>query len=264
MWSPWVPTDQKTFLYGGYYTTLIQPKLRMVALNTMYCDSANFWLWYNGSDAGQMAWFQDVLTTAETNQEKVYVIGHIPPGDASCRTDLPDIYYNLVSRFNQTIVGQFYGHTHYDMVQIFRDPETNTIPTGVAYIAPSVDTANTGYGYTNPSYRVYSADPTSFEVQNLAQYYFDLEQANQAGEINFQFEYDALSAYDLPSMSPASWQDLVQRMAANHTLFLEFYQNIGARAAPHDPTCEDIGCIKGVFCNMQSGTDSLYNACIQS
>lgn len=43
-------------------------------------------------------------------------------------------------RYESTITGQFFGHTHYDEFQVFYDEETMTRAVGVAYIAPSVTT----------------------------------------------------------------------------------------------------------------------------
>jgi hypothetical protein len=31
--------------YGGYYTTLIRPGMRLISLNTQYCDMYNFYVW---------------------------------------------------------------------------------------------------------------------------------------------------------------------------------------------------------------------------
>ncbi len=50
--------------------------------------------------------------------------------------------YNSLSfsRYESTITGQFFGHTHVDEFEMFYDEETLTRPLGVAFIAPSVTT----------------------------------------------------------------------------------------------------------------------------
>jgi len=45
-----------------------------------------------------------------------------------------------LSRYESTITGQFFGHTHMDEFQMFYDEETMTRPVGVAFIAPSATT----------------------------------------------------------------------------------------------------------------------------
>ena len=44
------------------------------------------------------------------------------------------------NRYESTIAGQFFGHTHLDEFQMFYDEVTMTRPLGVAFIAPSVTT----------------------------------------------------------------------------------------------------------------------------
>ncbi len=50
--------------------------------------------------------------------------------------------YNSLSfsRYESTITGQFFGHTHVDEFQMFYDEDTLTRPLSVAFIAPSVTT----------------------------------------------------------------------------------------------------------------------------
>lgn len=44
------------------------------------------------------------------------------------------------SRYESTIAGQFFGHTHLDEFQMFYDEATMNRPLGVAFIAPSITT----------------------------------------------------------------------------------------------------------------------------
>lgn len=58
-------------------------------------------------------------------------------------------------RYEATITGQFFGHTHNDEFEVFYD-KTGSVPraTNVAYIGPSVTT----YDGVNPGYRIYTVD----------------------------------------------------------------------------------------------------------
>ena len=53
----------------------------------------------------------------------------------------------IIDRFRDIIAAQFFGHTHYDEIEIFYDSVGK--PISVAYIAPSV----TSYARMKPSYR---------------------------------------------------------------------------------------------------------------
>lgn len=57
-------------------------------------------------------------------------------------------------RYESTVVGQFFGHTHRDHYQMFYDVADLKRPLGVAYIVGSVTT----YPDLNPGYRIYEID----------------------------------------------------------------------------------------------------------
>lgn len=50
---------------------------------------------------------------------------------------LQNCFFFFLPRYESTIAGQFFGHTHLDEFQMFYDEETMTRPLGVAFIAPS-------------------------------------------------------------------------------------------------------------------------------
>ncbi|XP_030009348.1 sphingomyelin phosphodiesterase, partial [Sphaeramia orbicularis] len=139
-WAPWLPEQAlKSLRYGGFYTVEIQSGLRVVSLNMNFCARENFWLMVNSTDpANQLQWLVQVLQMSEDKGEKVHIIGHIPPG--LCLDSWSWNYYHIVNRYESTITGQFFGHTHWDEFQMFYDEETMSRPLGVAFIAPSVTT----------------------------------------------------------------------------------------------------------------------------
>ena len=54
-------------------------------MNTQACDTLNFFLVRDPTDpAGMLAWMRQELYTAENNNQDVYIIGHIPPGNQFC------------------------------------------------------------------------------------------------------------------------------------------------------------------------------------
>ena len=64
-------------------------------------------------------------------------------------------YNRLVYRFRNTIIGQFFGHTHFDEFELFfAPPELATEVVSIAYLAPS----QTPHDGLNPAYRVYNID----------------------------------------------------------------------------------------------------------
>jgi len=209
-WQDWLPdeTVQKTLLYGGYYTTVVVPGLRIVSLNTLYYDSHN--IVDEGSDpAQQWAWFESVLAMAKTNGEKVWILAHIYPGNGEAIDSYSVNFQNLFAVYNQTIIGNFFGHSHKDQFGLFRNPNsTDHEVLGMMYIAPSV----TPQSIMNPSARVYIYDRDTFEILDYQQYHVDLKQANKEGTMNWTLLYTASSAFNIGDMSFYSWENLAQRL----------------------------------------------------
>lgn len=77
-WARWLPADVSSSVrYGGYYTALAQPGLRIVSMNMNYCYIFNYWTYYKSQDpASILTWLNQVLEDAELAGEKVKYIAH--------------------------------------------------------------------------------------------------------------------------------------------------------------------------------------------
>jgi len=195
---------------GAFYTMLLRPGFRLISLNMNYCAALNFWLFINSTDPlGQLEWFANVLQYAEDHGEKVHVIGHIYPG--GCLYSWSDNYYRIVNRYENTIVGQFFGHSHNDQFEIFYDTNNLTRATNIAYIAPSVTT----FSYMNPGYRIYTVDGfydgSSWRVLDHETKFMNLTQANLINEPKWQLEYTAKNTYKLENLFPQDWSRMIDQ-----------------------------------------------------
>ena len=155
-WSKWLPAEvSSTIRYGGYYTTLAQPGLRIVSLNTNYCYTLNWWTLFNSHDpASSLIWLSQTLEKSERDGEKVHIIAHIPPGGNDCWAIYSREFAKIINRFESTVAAQFYGHSHNEEFKIFYDSVNTSRPVNVAFIAGSLTT----YSDLNPSYEVYTID----------------------------------------------------------------------------------------------------------
>ncbi|CAL1300121.1 unnamed protein product [Larinioides sclopetarius] len=171
-WLQWVPGNSETLKLGAFYTAEVYPGLRIISLNMNYCNSLNWWLLINSTDpTGQLAWLVAQLQMAENKGEKVHIIGHIPPGEPDCLGVWSSNYNRIINRYESTVTGQFFGHTHSDEFELFYD-KTSQKPraSNIVYIGPSVTT----YDGFNPGYRIYTVDgnypqssrQTSMQVHN--------------------------------------------------------------------------------------------------
>ncbi|XP_035688597.1 sphingomyelin phosphodiesterase-like [Branchiostoma floridae] len=224
-WTHWTPVSTKRNIErGAFYSILIRPGLRLISINTNYCNTNNWWLLLNTTDpAGQLQWLTQQLQQAEDKGEKVHIIGHIPPG-TNCLKAWSWNYYRIIDRYESTVAAQFFGHTHRDHFELFYDMKNRTRPTNIAYIGPSVTT----YQYLNPGYKVYEIDGnytgSSMLVVNQQTYIMNLTEANLTDKPNWQLEYDTKEAYNMSSMTPADWDKFVQRLEKDDKLFQTFYR----------------------------------------
>ncbi|XP_029029048.1 sphingomyelin phosphodiesterase [Betta splendens] len=257
-WAAWLPEQAlKTLRYGGFYTVEVEPGLRVVSLNMNFCARENFWLMVNSTDpANQLQWLVHTLQDSEDKGEKVHIIGHIPPG--LCLGSWSWNYYHIVNRYESTIAGQFFGHTHVDEYQMFYDEATMTRPLGVAFIAPSVTT----YVDLNPGYRVYYVDgsyeSSSRLVLDHETYIMNLTEANQSPEPPHNPEpnpkwtllYRATEAYGVPTMFPSDCDGLIRTFINNDRAFQRFWylRFKGHVSGPCTETCKTTA-----LCFLKSG-----------
>ncbi|XP_069325549.1 sphingomyelin phosphodiesterase isoform X3 [Eulemur rufifrons] len=158
----------------------------------------------------------------QAGKRNVHIIGHIPPGH--CLKSWSWNYYRIVARYENTLAGQFFGHTHVDEFEVFYDEETLSRPLAVAFLAPSATT----YIGLNPGYRIYQIDGnypgSSHVVLDHETYILNLTQANVPGATpHWQRFYRARETYGLPNALPAAWHDLVYRMRSDTQLFQTFW-----------------------------------------
>ncbi|XP_067113677.1 sphingomyelin phosphodiesterase [Osmerus mordax] len=260
-WAPWLPEPAlKTLRRGGFYTVEVQPGLRVVSLNMNFCARENFWLMVNSTDpANQLQWLVHILQTSEEKGEKVHIIGHIPPG--LCLSSWSWNYYHIMNRYESTITGQFFGHTHLDEFQMFYDEATMTRAVGVAFIAPSVTT----YINLNPGYRVYFVDGnypgSSRMVLDHETYILNLTEANHPPTSSplaphpdptpkWTLLYRASEAYGLSSLFPSDWDGLLRTFQSDDRVFQRFWylRHKGHVSVPCKETCKT-----GLLCFLRSG-----------
>ncbi|GFR04518.1 acid sphingomyelinase-like phosphodiesterase 3a, partial [Trichonephila clavata] len=121
----------ESFTRGGYYSVSISSRLRVIALNTVLWYSKNNLTARQRDPAGQFEWLEKVLNDSYTNNQQVYITGHVPPGFYSralpkkkgarmYQKQFMEPLLSILRRYSKIIKGQFYGHFHLDTFQIFR------------------------------------------------------------------------------------------------------------------------------------------------
>ncbi|WFD34968.1 endopolyphosphatase [Malassezia cuniculi] len=126
LWKDHLPPEAiETVVLGGYFSKdVLADHLAVISLNTLYFYDSNKAT--DGCprrhkkdtevDAGtlQLEWMARELARYRRRNMQVHIIGHVPPTAGNYFPDCYDAYTELVLRFQDTIVGQHFGHMNMD------------------------------------------------------------------------------------------------------------------------------------------------------
>ncbi|XP_049275427.1 sphingomyelin phosphodiesterase-like [Rhipicephalus sanguineus] len=185
------------------------------------------WLLINATDpAQQLEWLVAELHESEAKGEKVHIIGHMPPGTHFALSVWSENYHRILERYESTVRGQFFGHTHRDEIEVAYDSTDDSRAIGVAYLSPSLTTYITGI----PSFRVFTVDGghpgASWSVLDHHTYLLNLTVANAQPDARprWELEYSARAAYNLERLEPQQWHVALTKMEHDDELFYKFYR----------------------------------------
>ncbi|CAG8524108.1 15455_t:CDS:2 [Acaulospora colombiana] len=219
-WNGWLsPNTLRSIEQKGFYSTrLPKDNLRIIGLNTNFWYKFNWWMLMRPREEWDpewmLKWMVEQLHEAESLGEK-----HMSAVDLDAFPSFGVYYSQIVTRFKDTIVGQFYGHSHWDEFQVIYDVQTTQKePVGVAYLAPSV----TSFKNMNPAFRLYEIDKSTKQIVNHYTYSMDLRAANRDDKPEWKLLYDAKSLYGLEDLQPKSWHDLTERFIHDESTYKTF------------------------------------------
>ncbi|XP_059195752.1 acid sphingomyelinase-like phosphodiesterase 3b [Centropristis striata] len=272
MWQDWLdPESQKTFKKGGFYTEklLNRAGFRMLVLNTnLYYDQNK--LTRNTIDpAGQFIWMDRVLTQAAIDKEKVYIIGHVPPGFFEKKRGKPwfmpefnSLYLHLIQKHHSVILGQFFGHHHTDSFRMFYSSEGS--PIGTMFLSPGVTPWKTTLpgvvdGANNPGIRLFEYDTQTLLVKDVVTYYMNLTYANAVQGL-WEKEYRLTESFRVADASPASMHQALQRIATDRCYLQKYYE---FNSVSYDLSECDRGCRADHVCAAREVDFDRYERCLE-
>ncbi|CAF1250243.1 unnamed protein product [Rotaria sordida] len=225
-----------------------------------YCAPDNYWLFINGTDPlDQLQWLVQWLQYAEDHEEKVHIIAHYPP--RFCLAVFSWNFNRIINRYENTIAGQFYGHTHYDEFNMFYDEIDPTRPVSMAYITPSLSPRP----FSNPSYRIYTMDGnysgSSYWVLDHRTVIMNLTASNMYNHTIMHEEYYARDAYQMENLFPKDWDNLIERLQndIDGPLMGTVYKHYTKSYA--DGSQCDHKCRRGLLCGFKTARSDNPHAC---
>ncbi|KAG8819890.1 Endopolyphosphatase [Serendipita sp. 399] len=122
IWRAFIPfSSYQVFQHGGYFSKeVIYDHLAVISLNTMYWYDANKAVggceYHAPNDPGnqQFDWLDVQLQQFRDRGMQVILMGHVPPSPGNYFPDCHFRYGQTAIRYQDTIVGHFFGHMNVD------------------------------------------------------------------------------------------------------------------------------------------------------
>ncbi|WAQ98424.1 ASM3B-like protein [Mya arenaria] len=273
IWKAWINDDSQmdNFHKGGYYTVKLGNSLRLIALNSnMYYtkDTATAHL---EDPADQFRWLEQTLNSSQAANEKVILIGHVPPGYTTPRAvrwmtkEFNQKFVDIVLRHSSTIAALHFGHEHHDSFRLFYKGEN---PVATLFIAPSV----TPWRYQlsngeiepahNPGARLVKFDRQTGKTLEILQYYADLDKVNANKQFVWTLGYNASSIYGIPDLGDDSMHEVVGKLTeSSNSEFLNFVKWYNTNGKNPTETCSS-KCHQAVICGLRHMTENAFQKCL--
>ncbi|XP_069479164.1 acid sphingomyelinase-like phosphodiesterase 3b [Ambystoma mexicanum] len=272
-WQPWLSNDSiPTFQNCAFYSEPLNKEFsgRIIVLNTnLYYDSNN----QTGSmedPGGQFEWLEEELKYASNVGEKVYIVGHVPPGMFEMkrnkgwfRPHFNKRYVDIIKKYHQVIAAQFFGHHHTDTFRMFYSDSGS--PVSTLFIAPGITPWKTtlpgvSNGANNPGIRVFDYDRETLQIKDMVTYYLNLTYSNIESP-RWEKEYRLTETFHVLDGSVNSMQAVLNKISTNNCYLQKYYEY---NSVNHDLTICDHNCRIDHVCAIREVDYSKYDECLST
>lgn len=270
MWSSWINTPYSKYdellpseimSASGYYSTVIHPGLRLIAINTGYIQPGNFYISFSHNKdidmGGQYAWLQSVFESARVLNESVIIMQHFPVN--AVLDHWKQMYYELYTKYSDILLFILSGHTHNDEYRTLGSFNGDVFNASNAYAVQFIDGSITTYDGRNPCFRMYEYDRVRNEILNIYHYRMDIQQSNDEQSAIWELAYDMKSEYGMKDMSAESFTELAVSFVTDDQLWKKFQNHFHNGVAYNSSLNRN-----STVCNLISVTSNEYNYCIGS
>jgi sphingomyelin phosphodiesterase acid-like 3 len=175
-------------------------------------------------------------------------------------------YLELVRRYADIIVGQFFGHLHSDTFRVIYGERGR--PVSWALLAPSITPKRTTDGANNPGLRIYKFDKDTGQVLDYTQYYLDLSHANSntKSDAEWVVEYNFSSYYGISEITPNSLHQLADKLtsASHNDYFRRYYSANSVRMYNNPQSGCDANCAHTHYCAITRVDYHEFEHCLKT
>lgn len=220
----------ESFAAGGYYSVPLPAPIknaRLLVLNDLFMSS------HYASCAGksapdaadaQLAWLRQQLAQARADKQKIWVMGHIPPGvdlhatvskmiDV-CSDQTPIMFLSsekmadVLTEFSDVVQLAIFAHTHMDEMKLLKA----AVPTGNEAVALKMVSSISPINGNKPSFTVAQIAPSSATLKD----YQVFAASNLTGvDVTWAEEYDFTRSYHEATFNSSSVSKLIAGFAAD-------------------------------------------------
>jgi sphingomyelin phosphodiesterase acid-like 3 len=223
---------QDSFAAGGNYSVALPAPIenaRLLVLDNLFMSKSYASCAGKPGSSGadtQIAWLRQQLTEARGKKQKIWVVGHIPPGidlystakkmGDVCGDQQPAMFLSsekmtdVLTEFGDVVQLAIFAHTHMDELRLLKD-ETHTPASSKPVAVKMVSSISPNHG-NNPSFTIAQIDPATAALVD----YRVFTASNQTGvDAKWIEEYDFARSYHEQEFSSSTVSKLIAGFAAD-------------------------------------------------
>ena len=269
------------FAQGGYYNIAMASPMsntHILVVNDVYLSPK--YLTCGGmpnvtAASAEMDWLKQQLASAQQAGQKVWILGHIPPGiDAPstvarmkniCAGAKPVMFLSsgvmddLMLKHASAIRLGIFAHTHMDELRLLQPEGGDPSPTAEHSVVLKLVSSISPIDGNNPSFTVANINPSTAALED----YKVFVASNQTGVgATWPEEYDYGRTYHQPLFSPAPVKDLIAKFQADREATLEISKDYIRNYFPGDRSSELTPFWPPYACSLANSTAKSYAACV--
>jgi sphingomyelin phosphodiesterase acid-like 3 len=268
------PAAEKDFAAEGDYSVVLPAPFRnarLLAIDDLF-ESRRYTGCAGKSDPApateQIAWLRDQLDAARAAGEKVWIVGHIPPGIDPystathlrnvCSGQAPEMFLNstllpdAIAAYGDVVSLAVFAHTHMDEMRLLTPATGGHGPVAIK-MTPSISPINGN----RPSFTIASIDAATATLKD----YRIIASADELGS-SWKEEYDYAQAYGMPDFSSASAAALIAGFHADPSASTAASQTYIRNYYVRDASLAITVFWPQYACSLGNYTSEAYRACL--